>query len=292
MSALAWFRSDLRVTDNAALAAACAGGGPVAGVFLVADAEWRGHHWGPRRVRFVWEHALALREALAARGIPLHILHAPRFADAPAALAALARRTGARRIHTQAEYGVDERRRDEAVAASLAAHGIDLDLRHDLTLLAPGSVLTREGAPFRVFTPFRRSWLQQARTLSLRCRPLPPARPAIAPPALPAWQPPAAPADAARWPVGEQAAAERHCAASSTSASTATAPSATCPRWTPPPASPPTWPVAPSPFASASPRRSRTTTVSGTAAARACSAGCRNWCGASSTPTCWSRFRA
>ena len=77
----------------------------------------------------------------------------------PGTLEAFVLRHGARRVLLNAEYGVDEIARDRRVAARLAAHGVSLRTLHDFTLLAPGSVLTRQGAPFRVFSPFRRAWL-------------------------------------------------------------------------------------------------------------------------------------
>ena len=209
MSSLVWFRSDLRVTDHAALAAASATGGAVAGLFLIADDEWRNHGWGPRRQRFVWEHVLALRAALAQLGIPLTVLHVPRFADAAAAVLGQARRLGSGSVFAHAEYGVDELSRDRAVKLQCAAAGIRFEALPGFTLLAPGAVRTRTGEPFKVFTPFRRAWLAQMRNAALGCLPAPRCGPAIEPAPLPTWQPPRTGFNTAVWPVGEHAALAR-----------------------------------------------------------------------------------
>jgi deoxyribodipyrimidine photo-lyase len=209
MSTLVWFRSDLRCDDHAALHAAHTAGGAVTGLFLIADATWQRHHWGARKQRFVWEHAIALRERLAALGVPLHILHAPRFADAAGAVLQLARDVSAERVLATAEYGADEIARDAQVSGALSGAGIGWRLMHDACVLAPGTVRTREAAPFKVYSPFRRAWLEQVRGEALGCVPAPSARTPVTPPALPAWRPPEADLDASWWPTGEDAAHAR-----------------------------------------------------------------------------------
>ncbi|MBP8925870.1 MAG: deoxyribodipyrimidine photo-lyase [Pseudomonadales bacterium] len=209
MTSVVWFRSDLRIDDNSALHAALETGDPVIGLFLLADQQWRAHHWGTRKQLFVWQHVLALRTALAARGIALHIEHAPQFADAPAALEAFALRHHARRVLVNAEYGIDEIARDQRVTARLATHRVSLRQLHDFTLLAPGSVLTRQGAAFRVFTPFRRAWLGTVRGETISCFTAPPAGAAIEPPPVPAWTPPLGALDPDWWPTGEHCARQR-----------------------------------------------------------------------------------
>lgn len=206
MSTVVWFRSDLRIDDNSALNAALEIGEPLIGVFLLADEQWRTHHWGPRKLLFVWQHLLALRTSLAARGIALHVEIAPRFDDAPGMLEAFVLHHNARRVLANAEYGIDENARDRRVAARLAAHGVSLRTLHDFTLLAPGSVLTRQGTPFRVFSHFRRAWLDAVRGESIPCFAAPAARAAIEPPAIPPWKPPHGSLDRDWWPIGE------HCA--------------------------------------------------------------------------------
>ncbi len=206
MSTLVWFRSDLRCDDNAALHAACLAGGRVTGVFLIADAQWQRHHWGARKQQFVWQHVLALRAELAVRGVALRIVRCPRFADAPATVLDVAQQEGAERVVTNAEYGVHEVARDERVSAALARAGVGWRLLHDNCLLRPGTVRTKESAPFKVYSPFRRAWLEQVRGEPLGCVGAPPAATPVEAPALPDWMPPQADIDPAWWPIGEEAA--------------------------------------------------------------------------------------
>lgn len=209
MKRVAWFRSDLRIDDNGTLAAAASGGAGVIGLFLVADATWRRHDWGPRRQAFVWRHALALRESLASRGIALSVLHVPHFADAAKAVTDFAVQHGALEVVAGAEYGVDEIARDGTVGEALRGRGIGWRRLHDFTLLAPGTVRTRDGSPFRVFSPFKRAWLEQVRGESIGCEVPPRQGEPLEPPPLPEWRPPDAAIDPAWWPVGESAAQAR-----------------------------------------------------------------------------------
>ena len=86
---LVWFRSDLRIHDNTALYHA-ARRGPVIGVFLHAEQQWREHGHGDNKLDFLCRGVEALGEALAERNIPLIQRQVPRFDDAPQALMALA----------------------------------------------------------------------------------------------------------------------------------------------------------------------------------------------------------
>jgi len=209
MSAVVWLRSDLRADDNGALSAACRAGARVTALFVLTPGQWRAQDWGPRKQLFVWQHVLALRERLAALGIPLWVRLAPDFGAAADAVTRFAQEHAARSVFANAEYAVNERARDRAVAAALAERGIGWHCLDDATLLAPGSVLTRQGEPFRVFTPFRRAWLAQVRGEPLGCVAAPVAGPAVAAPPLPQWSAPKAALDPQWWPIGERAAHAR-----------------------------------------------------------------------------------
>ena len=59
-------------------------------------------------------------------------------------------------VHVNEEYGIHETRRDAAVARALKAEGIDFHRYLDQLLFKPGSVLTRTGTYFQVFSQFRK----------------------------------------------------------------------------------------------------------------------------------------
>lgn len=173
MTQLAWFRNDLRVADNPALVAACAGDGPVEACFLITPGQWTEHDWSPARVALVLDHLEDLGRQLAGLGIPLHILEADRFDDSLDALEALARERKVTTVHINEEYGVNERRRDKAAHHRLANQGIALHKYRDQTVAPVGSVLTQQGDPYSVFTPFSRRWWDWVETTQPECLAIP-----------------------------------------------------------------------------------------------------------------------
>lgn len=160
MRPLVWFRSDLRTSDNTALAAAArtASRGVVA-VFTITPAQWLEHDWAPVKVDFVLRTLGELSATLASVNIPLKIVQVPGFAQVPSALLELAAACGCDALHFSDEYEVNERRRDDAVRETFAAASIPVFSYTDQVLIEPGTLRTTEGRWYTVFTPFKRAAL-------------------------------------------------------------------------------------------------------------------------------------
>ncbi|MFY0992139.1 deoxyribodipyrimidine photo-lyase [Halomonas sp. C05BenzN] len=208
---LIWFRSDLRVHDNRALAAA-ARQGPVVAVFLRCLSHWQCHGHGANKLDFWGRGVASLREALAGLNIPLLHRDIDDFAAAPATLLALARETGAGALHFNHEYPLDEMRRDRAVVEAFDAAGLAATGHHDAVAFAPGELLTGKGDVYGVFTPFARAWHRRLtpERLALSDTPAPQAPLPIACDPLPVLPELAdSPVDGRRWPAGEGPAADR-----------------------------------------------------------------------------------
>ena len=82
--------------------------------------------------------------------------------EAPDAIARFCADHGIARVHANAEWGLNERRRDEAVAAALGEADVEWTLHQGGTLLPPGSVLTGKGECYRVYTPYARACREAA----------------------------------------------------------------------------------------------------------------------------------
>lgn len=208
---LVWFRRDLRVDDNTALLAAAerADDGLV-GLYVLSPGEWRSHDDAPAKVD-LWLRSLAcLSGSLAALRVALLIETADAPSDIPAVVRSVARRHGCTEVHANREYEVDESRRDATVRAAL---GMPLHLHDDRVLLPPGSVRTQSGTAYTVFTPFKRQWITALNGALPTPRPAPNPLRAIAdirPSAVPSVMDGfPSPIDAAPWPAGETAAAQR-----------------------------------------------------------------------------------
>lgn len=161
MTRLVWLRNDLRLEDNPALAAAAASGGPVAALYIATPATWQRHLLAPRKADLLRRRLQALRQELAAVGIPLYVRSCPWFSDTPAVVGQLMAELGATDLHFNREWLLDEQRRDSRVERRLQAAGLRVYSHHDGLLLPPGSVRTASGEMFKVYTPFRRAVLRQ-----------------------------------------------------------------------------------------------------------------------------------
>ncbi len=154
--ALVWFRRDLRDYDHAALHAALEAHRAVhcAFVFDTEILDALGSNTD-RRVTFIWECVRELKAALEARGGGLHVLHG-RARDA---IPLLARDLGVGAVYANRDYEPQAHARDTRVAQTLREAGIDFRTRKDQVIFELDEVLTRSGAAFSVFTPYKRAWL-------------------------------------------------------------------------------------------------------------------------------------
>ncbi|WP_184043211.1 cryptochrome/photolyase family protein [Roseospira visakhapatnamensis] len=171
---LLWLRRDLRLSDHPALTAALESGRPVIPVYVL-DGEDPGEAARPTMrslggaARW-WLHGslAALAAALAARGSRLILRRGP----VVRALADLAAETGADTVVWTRHAGADE----SPLAEALGRAGLTARRFRGTLLFEPEEVRTKQGQPFRVFTPF---W-KHLQTLD------PPPRPLPAPERLPA----------------------------------------------------------------------------------------------------------
>lgn len=157
MRSLVWFRNDLRVHDHAALADALDSGEAIA-AFVVTEQQWRQQGLGDRRIDATLSTLAAHREELHRLGVPLKILRVDTYTQAAHAIAELASALGVGRVCIGIECPLDERRRDEMLAERLDAARIQLERFNTDTVVVPGDVMTRQGTPYTVFTPFFKNW--------------------------------------------------------------------------------------------------------------------------------------
>ncbi|AFU98292.2 deoxyribodipyrimidine photo-lyase [Simiduia agarivorans] len=214
---LIWFRNDLRVTDHPALTAACqsamAEGGRVHAVFVCTTQQWQRHDWGVNKRDFVYRSVLALGQQLRELGITLHVLQVPLFSQCAEAVVKLALELGAGKVVWHREVGWDERQRDLAVRKRCTQENLATEVLDDRLLVPPESVLTGGGTPFKVFTPYKRRWLEALKASGVANLPKPRVQPGkvnaptISRDAFGLSED--VPAMAALWPAGESEAHKR-----------------------------------------------------------------------------------
>ncbi|OBZ19802.1 deoxyribodipyrimidine photolyase [Pseudomonas protegens] len=152
---LIWLRSDLRLHDNTALSAAAQRGAAVA-VYLLSPEQWLAHDDAPCKIDFWLRNLQSLSTALGRLNIPLLIRSAATWEQAPQVLLELCRQLQVQMLHFNQEYGIHESHRDAAVTRALQHAGISVQGHLDQLLFQPGSVLTKSGGYFQVFSQFRK----------------------------------------------------------------------------------------------------------------------------------------
>ncbi len=153
--ALVWFRQDLRLSDNPALAAALKRKSPVIPVYVWAPEEEGA--WPPGAASKWWlDRSLAdLGAALEQRGSRLIIRQGP----SEEALTSLAMETGAAAVFWNRRYEPAAVARDSDVKSKLLAHGLLAESFNGGLLFEPWTIRNQSGQPFRVFTAFWRACL-------------------------------------------------------------------------------------------------------------------------------------
>jgi deoxyribodipyrimidine photo-lyase len=151
-----WFRRDLRLDDNPALAAALETGRPIAPVYI-RDERLEGHPRGAASLWWLDKSLRALGADLAARGAPLIL----RRGDAEAELRRLIAETGADTVLMNRLFEPEAFARDADIAHALEADGVACRGFNATLLARPGAVLNGSGGPYKVFTPFLKALLAQ-----------------------------------------------------------------------------------------------------------------------------------
>jgi deoxyribodipyrimidine photo-lyase len=146
------FRNDLRLSDNPALSAAVARGGPLLPVFvhdetpplrpLGGAARWWLHHSLSRLI-----------ETITQCGAELLLLRG----NTKALILTLIERTGAKHVFWNRRYGLAEIEADKDLKSALQAKGVDAKSFNGHLLHEPWDVKSKTGTHLRVFTPFYRA---------------------------------------------------------------------------------------------------------------------------------------
>lgn len=150
-----WFRRDLRLTDNTALHAAAATRSAVVPCCVLSI--WKEHHgWTePKRQQFLCDSLASLSANLEAIGSRLII----RSGNAVDELLKLAAETGAAAIYFNRDPDPFGKQVEVQLAARCVEAGIECHGFKDAVLHEAPEVLTGEGLPYRVYTPYSRNWL-------------------------------------------------------------------------------------------------------------------------------------
>jgi len=155
VTALVWYRRDLRVHDHPALRSALERNQHIVPVFCFDDRLLRGRHASGPRTQFLLESLADLAASLSAMGAGLVV----RRGRPERELVALAREVGGREVHFTSDVSPFARTRGKLAGKAFADAGLDVHAHPGLTVLDDAAALrTSTGGPYSVFTPFYRAW--------------------------------------------------------------------------------------------------------------------------------------
>jgi len=155
-----WFRRDLRVRDNAALYHALKNHPSVYGVFVLDTDILQGLPRADRRVEFILESLRDLdaqMQALSAGRARLIVLHGRAVDEIPR----ITQQLGVNAVYANHDDEPQSLARDASVRTSLQATGVALHTFKDHVVLERQELLTQQGKPYTVFTPYKNAWLKK-----------------------------------------------------------------------------------------------------------------------------------
>jgi deoxyribodipyrimidine photo-lyase len=206
-----WFRGDLRLTANPAVAAASEFNGAeraIPALLLLCPEQMREHDWAPIKWDLLRRHIQVFVKDAAEQGIKLKIEVIDSWTKAAKAVKHFAQENELTELHFNAEYPVHEQRRDRAVKAVLEDHNVAVHQHHG-SLVVPPVITTQAGSMYQKFTPFAKAWRDYMAQNGLPHIAALPKRQPVAEAHIPNIDYPQR--DSSAWEVGETAAREALC---------------------------------------------------------------------------------
>jgi deoxyribodipyrimidine photo-lyase len=158
---LFWHRRDLRITDNVGLAAASQQSSKVVGLFCLDRNILTRDDIAPARVTYMIGCLQELQASYQKLGSQLLIIQG----KPTESISQLADVLKAKAVFWNLDVEPYGRQRDRDVTEALKERGIEVKNFWDQLLHAPGDILTKSSdSPYKVYTPFWRSWISEDKT--------------------------------------------------------------------------------------------------------------------------------
>ena len=158
-----WFKCDLRTQDNKSLYLASekakSKGVPLICIYIVSPQDFKAHLTSPVRVDFILRNLAVLKEDLTQLDIPLYVETVEKRKSIPERIFELCEQWGASHLYANAEYEVDELRREARMVRDGLKKGIAMDVVPDTCVVSPGELQNGSGKQFAVYSPWYRAWM-------------------------------------------------------------------------------------------------------------------------------------
>lgn len=158
MKSIVWLRRDLRLKDQMALSYATQNSDEVylAFVFdtvILDKLKDKKDH----RLYFIYKTLETLNEYLSSKNAGIYLLHGDPVEEIPN----LAKKLEVDRVCVNRDYEKYAKNRDSKVEKKLKNEGIDFESFKDQVIFESGEIQTNDGTFYKVFTPYKNSWLKK-----------------------------------------------------------------------------------------------------------------------------------
>ncbi|MGW8314700.1 MAG: cryptochrome/photolyase family protein [Bacteroidales bacterium] len=157
--AIFWFRRDLRTEDNKGLSEALRSGYPVLPLFIFDPDILEELNTDDPRVSFIYGQLKKIHRWLRSRGSSLMVRHGKPLAVWKEIL----HEHQVSGVYLNKDYEPYAIGRDRQVEQLLASKKIPVHRMKDQVIFEEDEVLKKDGAPYTVFTPYKKRWLEQFR---------------------------------------------------------------------------------------------------------------------------------
>lgn len=161
MNRLIWFRNDIRTIDNKAFFYACNNENiRIFAIFIAPIKQWEKHNLSKYQIYFIYENVLKLKKALFKLGIKLTLKKCSDFISMLKCIKNFCEKNKIKEIFYNKQYELNELKRDEKLRNFLG-NRIKINSFDDNVILPPGSVLNKKKEMYKIFTPFRKEFINQ-----------------------------------------------------------------------------------------------------------------------------------
>ena len=157
---LVWIRRDLRLHDHTALSE-CLKHNTITYLVFIFDSKILDPLKKPNlkdsRVQFISDALLEIQTTLEKNKAGLIILNGDPTIEIPK----LAQKLNVNSVYFNRDYSPYARHRDANVTAHLKKSNIKVNSYRDHVVFEPEEILNQQEAPYKVFTPYSKAWLQK-----------------------------------------------------------------------------------------------------------------------------------
>ena len=155
-----WHRRDLRVEDNAGLSKALQNNTGVQPIFIFDKNILDELPENDQRVRFIYQEILKIKKAYQEAGSDLWV-----FYDQPEnVFRQLVKEHKVEKVYTNRDYEPYAKERDKIIFELLKEANIEMIGAKDHVIFEKSEVLTNNGDPYKVYSPYMRKWKEHFST--------------------------------------------------------------------------------------------------------------------------------